>query len=47
MKNLSQAALILLFIYSIGISFIGINSPLGEGHHGFILGEKARPAIYG
>jgi 4-amino-4-deoxy-L-arabinose transferase-like glycosyltransferase len=46
MKNLFQAALILLFVYSISISFIGINSPLGEGHHGFILGEKARPAIY-
>jgi len=46
MTTFYQFAAILLIIYSICVSLIGINSPLGEGHHGFILGEKARPAIY-
>jgi hypothetical protein len=46
MEKLEIFLLFLFCFYSLLISFIGINSSLSEGHHGFILGEKSRPAVY-
>lgn len=37
--------LVLIFFY-FAYSLIGINNPWSESHHGFVGGEKSRPAIY-
>ena len=45
-KFIYEIYLSLLIIIFISYSLIGINIPWSNGHHGFIGGEKSRPAIY-